>query len=247
MMFSDGVIETENAEGEAFGYAGIKACLKSKQDSFDTVLQSLSLHRGNLGQQDDITLVEVKCDPSLVSQAEYHQPSNQVTEPATEWRHVATLYADTLKRLNPVPMVVNALMDIQGLTPCRESIFLVVTELFVNSLEHGLLELDSSLKKSADGFSQYFELRQTRLERLEQGYIKIMFHHRPDGDGGRLTIRVQDSGRGFDPTNTISNLDGNESMSGRGLTLIRQICESLTYSEDGRQATAVYRWPEKRT
>jgi two-component sensor histidine kinase len=43
-------------------------------------------------------------------------------------------------------------MEIQGLIEHRESIFLIVTELFANALEHGLLGLDSKMKQSADGF-----------------------------------------------------------------------------------------------
>ena len=167
---------------------------------------------------------------------------NKVSAPASEWHYVTTFYADTLKRFNPVPMVVNALMDIQGLQPYRESIFLVVTELFVNSLEHGLLSLDSALKHSPDGFAKYFELRQSRLEQLEQGRIKLIFRHQPDGDGGELTIRIQDTGSGFDYLQANSDLDSNDTFSGRGLKLIRQICDSLEYSNEGRQATAVFRW-----
>jgi len=150
----------------------------------------------------------------------------------------------TLKRLNPVPTLVNSLMEIQGLMPFRESIFLLVTELFVNSLDHGLLHLDSSLKSSAEGFAKYFELKQQRLDLLSSGSIKFIFSHKPYENGGILTIRVQDSGRGFDEKALRSDLAANQAFSGRGIELIRQTCESLHYSDNGSSATATFIWQQ---
>ncbi len=245
IMFTDGIIEAENKAGTPFGFNGVKNSLRTDRPScFDDILTSLAQHQGELGQQDDITLVRLTCDFSPDKWALYQNIPQYVELEPSAWTTSSTMDCSTLKRLNPVPTLVNSLMEIQGLTPFRESIFLVVTELFVNSIDHGLLQLDSSLKSSTDGFAQYFELKQQRLEQLSSGHIKFIFSHEPYRNGGMLTIRVEDTGRGFDGQNLQPDITSNQSYSGRGIELIRQICDSLDYSTDGRSATATFIWQQ---
>jgi len=243
IMFTDGVIETENDEGTPFGFNGVKNCLRTDREScFNDILNTLRVHQGSLAQQDDITLVRLSCDFDSEKWGLYTRGDKQVQIEASTWKTSSTMDSNTLKRLNPVPALVNSLMEIQDLTPFRESIFLVVTELFVNSLDHGLLCLDSSLKSTPDGFMNFFELKQQRLDQLSEGHIKLIFSHVPYEKGGKLTILVQDTGNGFDEQSVTQGLASNQEYSGRGLELIRQICDSLEYSDGGRQATATFIW-----
>jgi len=243
IMFTDGVIETENDHGQAFDMIGVRDCLSLGREScFDNILQALDAHRGQQAQQDDITLVRLSCDFSAEKWGLHELHNKPVHIEPSSWKTSSTMDFNTLKRLNPVPALVSSLMEIQGLTPFRESIFLVVTELFVNALEHGLLNLNSNLKFSADGFAQFFDLKQQRLEQLSEGSIKLIFTHAPYNNGGKLTIRVQDTGEGFEPKNISSPLIDNQQYSGRGLELVKTICDSLEYTDGGRQATAVFIW-----
>ena len=243
IMFTDGVIEAENHDGVPFGFNGVKKCLKPSQEScFNDILHTLDSHQGELAQQDDITLVRLSCDFTPEKWSLYLNNDKQVQIEASNWSASSTLCHNTLKRFNPVPTLVNSLMDLQGLVPFKESIFLIITELFINSLEHGLLGLDSSLKSNPDKFTDFFELKQQRLEQLADGYITLTFSHIPYKNGGKLTIQIQDSGDGFDDQSIASNLTANQQYSGRGLSLIRQICDSLEYSNGGREATATFIW-----
>ncbi|MEW4983955.1 MAG: fused response regulator/phosphatase [Cycloclasticus sp.] len=242
-LFTDGIVEAENSSGEPFGFEGIKSCLgPTGTSSFDLVLESLQAHQGNQSQQDDITLVRLTCDFDPEKWNTQEPQDSRVEMEPSNWKLSSTMDYNTLKRLNPVPAMVNSLMEIQGLLPFRESIFLVTTELFANSLDHGLLGLDSSLKKSPDGFAQFFELRQQRLDQLSKGNIKLFFSHVPHKTGGELTIQVHDTGCGFDENQVLTDIKNNDGFSGRGIQLIRQICTSLEYSNDGRRATAVFTW-----
>ena len=246
-MFTDGVIETENADGEPFDFEGVKKCLTTSGDvsSFEHILNSLTVHQGVQGQQDDITLISLTCDFDHGKWDVHEKLAKTVEVEPSNWKVSSTMDYNTLKRLNPVPALVNSLMEIQGLLPYRESIFLVVTELFVNSLDHGLLGLDSAIKNSPDGFAKFFELKHERLENLTTGDIKLIFAHKPHQGGGELSIRILDTGSGFDENAVISEIDNNKEYSGRGIKLIRQICDSLEYSNGGRRATAVFRWKNK--
>ena len=57
----------------------------------------------------------------------------------------------------------------------REPLFTVLAELFNNALDHGILELDSGLKRDVEGFSEYYKQRIERLEKLENGQVAFHF------------------------------------------------------------------------
>ena len=64
----------------------------------------------------------------------------------------------------------------------------------------------------------------------------------PEAGGGRLTLRVEDSGAGFDPQVAPQPQPGGINLSGRGLALVRQLTESCTYSADGRSVSVEFSW-----
>ena len=139
-------------------------------------------------------------------------------------------------------MLLNTIIHLQGLECYREELFTILTELWVNALDHGVLELDSSLKQSAEGFAEYFAQRTARLENVSEGSITIQLKHEPCAGGGQLLIRVEDSGPGFDEQSVLKRLEEQPLASGRGMLLVRSLCTSLTYSNEGRVAQAVYQW-----
>ena len=87
-----------------------------------------------------------------------------------------------------------------------------------------------------------YDLRASRLEQLAEGSIAIDCRHEALADGGRLHIRVRQSGAGFDPTAVVPEPTGARLLRGRGMQLVRSLAESLEYSDGGRAAEAVYRW-----
>jgi len=113
-------------------------------------------------------------------------------------------------------------------------------------LDHGVLKLDSALKSSAEGFSEYYTEREKRLADLREGSVRIELAHLPVDGGGRLIIRLEDSGEGFDfnavCVNAASSLAHNSGFAGRGIPLLKNLCESLHYEESGNCVEAVYAW-----
>ena len=98
------------------------------------------------------------------------------------------------------------------------------------------------MKESADGFAEYYGLRTQRLADLDNAYMKISLHHEPYQEGGKLSIRVEDSGKGFDYKQHKLNLSENKSLCGRGEGLIQQLCSEYFFSGVGNSAHAVYLW-----
>lgn len=150
--------------------------------------------------------------------------------------------AATLKRFNPLPYLLQLLLEVHGLRAQSGALYSVLAELYSNALEHGVLGLDSSLKRDASGFARYYQERNARLDQLQDGYVRLHLAVTPEGEGGRLTIRVDDSGNGFDVAQVMDRpLDGVR-LSGRGVSLVRQLSRKASWSNGGRSAHVEFYW-----
>ncbi len=243
-LLTDGIFEAENSRGESFGKQRIiDAICKSPVEDIEILQTSLTQHCTGLNQKDDFAIVKLICDVENVPWRDTgsEQPKRQVK--ALTWKTMMEFDINTLRVLNPVPMMVNVLMEIQGLQDHRQAIFMIASELFANALDHGLLKLDSGIKSNPEGFMQFYLLKDQRLESCREGHICFNFAHTPTEQGGRLIINVQDSGEGFDWRNFSQNtFDNNVNYSGRGVKLVESICSSLEFKGKGNLVTAVYDW-----
>jgi anti-sigma regulatory factor (Ser/Thr protein kinase) len=121
---------------------------------------------------------------------------------------------------------------------------LALEESLVNSLEHGNLELDSSLR-SGDALSEdrYEEEKAARLSRPEYGGRKLWIRVAADADSALVSI--EDEGRGFDVARVTSAGESSQEKvldpSGKGLALIRRSFTEVRYNERGNIITLVKR------
>ena len=143
----------------------------------------------------------------------------------------------------------NQIQEMEGTGEHWHNLYTVLTELYVNALDHGILGLDSAIKSSPQGFAQYFEEKEQRLSETFEGYIKFKLKHYGNSEGGALDITITDSGSGFEFTPWIEQQDDmlsdtlvRNSFSGRGIKLVRALCQELSYHEGGRTAKALYVW-----
>lgn len=242
-LFTDGVFEAENYSGEAFGSERIIAAICDHNDGLEVLRDKLAEHCQSLVQKDDISLVQLICDVDKVPWRNETIQTKARVMPPMHWKSSMEFAIDTLQVISPVPVMVNALMDIQGLQEHRQSIFMIVNELFANALDHGLLKLDSSIKNSADGFMEFYQMKEDRLQSSESGKIRFQFIHHPCEQGGRLVIKVSDSGEGFcRQQQQLQSLESNSGFCGRGLQLLESLCSSLTFHGRGNRVTAVFDW-----
>ncbi len=247
LAYSDGVVESSNPAGEMYGEHRLEALFASPDRDVGRFFEDLSNELGdfteNLEQDDDITLVEVTAeelsttssDPASAAVARVHRTP-------VSWDWSLRIESDTIRQFDPLPMIMQAFHEIQGLHDHREKLYTVMAELYSNSLDHGLLGLDSVLKATSEGFARYYAERQKRLEDLQDGWISIVCSHRPSGEGGSLRMRVEDSGPGFDFERSTSSLEGNEGHSGRGMALVRTICDEVAYMGSGNIVEVTFNW-----
>ncbi|MDT8383166.1 MAG: fused response regulator/phosphatase [Gammaproteobacteria bacterium] len=247
-IHSDGITETANPAGEMFGSQRLEKIFvdsNRSEDLFDDVRAALASFTAGADQHDDMTLIEIQYDqPQL--EATIHQDNGEreadPAQPSATWSLSMQLGARLMSSFDPLPLLIKSVCDMQGLRGQRQQLYTVFSELFSNALDHGILGLDSKLKQTADGFAKYYMERAEKLATLSEGNIIVDISHQPDEDGGVLTIRFEDSGRGFDYEKGTPSLESNLGHSGRGIQLLHSICDDITYENKGNVVTATYRW-----
>ncbi|MBF0425484.1 MAG: fused response regulator/phosphatase [Magnetococcales bacterium] len=244
-LYSDGLTEATDDGGILFGQERLDALFDGQtppERLFAAILHALNAFRGHALQTDDISLLEVVCARASEEPpgGQSHLPQKDI--PPSSWRIAFTFSAQTLRTVDPLPTIINALMNLQAPSGQRERLYTVLAELFSNALDHGLLRLDTRTKETPEGFLRYYAQREERLAALTEGEIEVILTHTPHPDGGELRIRIADSGPGFDPNNVQSFLEGNLHHGGRGIALVRSLCTDLIYHGNANIAEATYRW-----
>jgi len=241
-IFSDGIVEAEAPDGSMFGEKRLLDLISDSDKNanlFQEMLQSVQDFSQSDEQTDDLTLIEYTFDSSIAEEENTDENGADKIIKPLDWSLQYELRPESLRSFDPLPLVLQILMECPGLKTYRGRIFTILAEMYNNALDHGVLGLDSALKKSANGFIDYFNQRKERLDSLTNGYIRINMEHLPSESGGELIIQIEDSGTGFDVNNIIK---ADNSFSGRGLELIRSLCHSITHSSDGKTVKAIFRW-----
>ena len=242
-LLSDGVIDTCDANEQLFGVERLQRVFAANREPdalFEEIEQALRDFRGEA--RDDVSMVEI----SLLEAAQLSPPALVYSDSGQscplDWSVSFEFRADTLKRYNPLPYLLQLLLEVHGLRAQSGALYSVLAELYSNALEHGVLGLDSSLKRDASGFSRYYQQRNERLDALRDGYVRVHLQIAPHGEGGQLIIRVEDSGEGFDVARVMERpVDGGR-LSGRGVSLIRQLSRNASWSDNGRSARVEFFW-----
>jgi signal transduction histidine kinase len=159
-----------------------------------------------------------------------------------DWSVSFEFRAQTLKCYNPLPYLLQLLLEIQGLREQSGALYSVMAELYSNALEHGVLGLDSRLKRNAQGFADYYRQRNERLAQLDSGYVRVHMQVAPTVMGGRMTLRIEDSGPGFDVEQVLARPLDVDRLSGRGLSLVRQLSSDVRWSDGGRSVCVEFCW-----
>ena len=242
-LLSDGVLETRDASGQLFGEERLLQVLDGGAPGealFDEIKRSLAAFRGEA--QDDVSMIEL----SMLEDGALQRPPLVFTDSGQnsplDWSASFEFRAETLKRFNPLPFLLQLLMEVQGLRPQAGALYTVLAELYSNALEHGVLGLDSRLKADAEGFARYYQERSQRLQVLQDGFVRFDLELLPVAGGGSLRIDVQDSGAGFDVGGILALQPAAGCLSGRGLRLVRQLAHECRWTADGCGVSVEFRW-----
>ncbi|WP_156802265.1 SpoIIE family protein phosphatase [Leeia oryzae] len=246
LMYSDGLVEAEGEGNMLYGQERLLTAFASAQSGQETtaIQDSIVDHLQGRAHHDDISLVVLNCQREVADRM--HLQSQYTDEYAAEksvagWTFSLELGASELKRVNAIPLLIHVLDQMEITRRQRSEIFLILTELFANALDHGLLQLDSALKESAGGMDDYFDERADRLYAMQEGRICLDLAVKHEGGQPYLQIDVRDSGPGFDVSQQPSaNVLQDVKHSGKGIALVRSLCQQVTFHPPGNHVTAAY-------
>ncbi|BDX06250.1 ATP-binding SpoIIE family protein phosphatase [Planctobacterium marinum] len=229
--YTDGVIELSNADGVMLSEEGLEQWVESVPGISTAQLMEKIEHYRAVGEQDD--------DISMfIYKAQELGLKKQIAAlPAAPFQLSVSVEYTQFAHANPVSEIIDLLSGQAAFHGLRSNIFTVISELYNNALDHGILKLDSELKTSPDGFMEYFSQREERIEKLTEGHIQLSVEYSVEPP--QLQFMLRDSGEGFDTASIVSTVDSDENY-GRGVALVNELCDHFEYQQNGTVAIAKF-------
>ncbi|XOV77766.1 MAG: SpoIIE family protein phosphatase [Aestuariibacter sp.] len=226
--YTDGVIELHDDSGEMLGEAGLERWLtQNSQVTTAQIMQQVRQIQGGTEQADDISIFIYQARDLGLERKVRSLPKNPFS--------VELLLKDKqLANESPVSELVDLLSGHQSFDGVRSALFTVFSEIYTNALDHGVLQLDSKLKDTPDGFMAYFEEREKRLAKLISGEIKLTLRYIPEP--ACLIFNVTDSGTGFNADKMVSKVDSDNPY-GRGIALVKELTDKVSFENNGTSVT----------
>lgn len=113
----------------------------------------------------------------------------------------------------------------------RDSLSTALQEALANAVMHGSLEMSGLSRESAEAFLQFSAAMEERLANPAYGGRPIFMAARWSAD--EVEIMVADRGKGYLPEDLAARPW--RDASGRGLTLIAELADGVTFAERGRR------------
>lgn len=243
IFFSDGVVETVNERHEAFGIERAVRLLHAseKHRRLSALQEAVEAHSDGHPNQDDLSIITIRCLcesrlPVVATGSSVHNLARSVPG---SWKFEVELGPQQLRGDDAVPMLMQWVESMGIDAALEKKCFLVLSELFSNALDFGLLKLDAHPHHLGEGLDQYTRERLKRLSELKTGTIRISVEHPGQPGQPRLILTIKDSGDGFDAQRYLTG-DPGEQGAGRGIALVRSLATRLVYSEDGVEVRAEF-------
>jgi len=253
VLMSDGILEARNEANEMFNDQRIESAISSARhvdDILHNLEQSVHQFMGHNKLINDMSLVVIPCTTDVIPKhdvpvSDSHSFFRHTPMPHREAFNFRIRYEGRqLAKAYPQPLIIDVIKRTIDIGSHAQSLFTIISELYNNALDHGVLCLDSSLKQDPCGFGNYLSERDQRLQALKEGVVSIEITVLAKDKFYEATMEVIDSGTGFDFV-TVQAFDAGEShLHGRGIALLKGLCRSLEFKGKGNHAIAVYDWQD---
>lgn len=244
-LWSDGIHEARNMQGEMFGEERLKQVFATNRDPeqlFDQIIDGVQQFVGVGEKDDDLSLLEIRMEHPENVNVFAKEVSERFGNAEVEWTMSFEVKPTSFKVFDPLPMLLNVLMEVPKLRGFSSSLYTIFAELYANALEHGVLKLDSKLKQTPEGFAEYYYLREERINTVTEGFVRIFINNKTSENGGTLSVRVEDSGEGFDYSKKMKGNLNTFGYSGRGIALVEKMCSAVRYLGCGNIVEAEFSW-----
>ncbi|QYJ80377.1 fused response regulator/phosphatase [Shewanella acanthi] len=229
-LMSDGLIEHKTKDGAFLGMEGVISLLSLYgKDLTDYMRETLNRQFFD-DIKDDVAICVLDFD--LLHQWYQHRPAEfciGCNKGEFTW-HInmsgpMLIGAEYLNSLNHF-------LKIFGFpTTFSQKVFTVVSELFTNAVDYGVLKLNPELKNDIEGFDVFHNLRERSASQITmKDWVEVELQWYCLAS--ELHITVSDSGEGYCPKPT-SELTDVLQLSGRGLNLVRSLCKRYEWIAPG--------------
>jgi DNA-binding response OmpR family regulator len=242
IAYSDGLIEEVNDKGESFSSARVDELVRDHHGNLQSILiNALRDFTGRDQYKDDVSICML--EPQLIFANGEKKLRNSidhgvVQEDMSDFSWSVKMSGKKIAACE-IPPLCNKFLQYLGINQDScQIIFLVVSEMISNAIDHGVLGLDSSMKEDEGGFNHYFSEREKRLSQLtESDFIELHLVWQGSEECPHIEVSVRDSGVGY-------NFHGVEeacdlAFSGRGLRLIRNLSKNLEIYPPGNFIKAI--------
>ncbi len=242
IAYSDGLIEELNDEGKSFSSARVAELIKTDQrDVRDVLIRALEEHTGRDHYKDDVSICTLEPQAILADcgqQVRDKIGNGFLQEEIDDFSWSVKISGKKIATCE-IPPLCNKFLHYLGVDQAFcQIIFLVVSEMVSNAIDHGLLKLDSSLKDSEDGFNEYFSARDKRLVQLTNAdFVELTLVWEVSTSVPQLEVSVRDSGSGYNYLTVDASSD--KTLFGRGLKLIRNLAQHVEVRPPGNFIKAV--------
>ncbi|MBD1566126.1 ATP-binding SpoIIE family protein phosphatase [Vibrio sp. S12_S33] len=235
ICYTDGITEAMNEKGEQFGQQRLEQVLqRSRQDLIADLYEEVRQF-ANRGRGDDLSILSMTFP--ITNRNDVLVPQKKAVLCSIPMQSHLHFPASILKKTTIMNEVRNIMRGIVSSGAHLDLACSVLSELFANAIEHGLLKLDSALKDDPEGFFAFYELREKRMSELDESYwVNLDVDYDPARS--QVTFLLEHNGDGFDYKNQVDQ--NNDKTHGRGVILVSELCESFEYSKHGRCVKAIY-------
>lgn len=185
---------------------------------------------------EDMSLILVKCQRDVKTAQSPAAKTVSLTS-GGEWQLSLRISPDEMRSVDIVPLLLGVIGQFSTTQAMTGTLFVVLSELYNNALDHGILGLDSALKKGPDGMGAFLDERSRRLEALQKGEIELALSQAITPDGLELSVICTDSGPGFNHADVCRRVpvDTEVLPYGRGLALIKSLASSIEFNPQGNR------------
>ncbi len=238
---SDGLLEETNKQGESFACERLIDIIQARPDDLQlAIVDALAAHSGKTSYSDDVYICVLT--PSRIPVGRYwldeKADHGHIEEELSDFFWHIRISGKKLSNCELPPLCNKFLQHIGVKQSFCQVIFLIVSEMVANALDHGILHLDSHLKEEPEGFTRYFQERESRLAKLTSAdAIELKLRWEPLTSGAQLVVSVEDTGNGYQFSDRSLQCD--DLLSGRGLRMIRNLSSRVEIFPPGNHIEAV--------
>lgn len=239
---SDGLLEQESPQRQSFSNERLLDIVRSGPDNLSASLVSaLAIHAQTESYCDDISFCII--EPEKIPLGG-HCLLDEKTMYLYEKEELANFHwqvrisGKKLANCELSPLCNQFLQYVGVEQNFCQIIFLIVSEMVSNALDHGILRLQSSLKEEPEGFTRYFRERERRLAQLTHtDAIELSLRWESSDNKAQLVVSVTDTGAGYDFS--CGRVQNGELLSGRGLQMIKNLAQRVEIFPPGNRIEAV--------